>query len=75
MSIENCFGPIAQQLYTLHTEMERCIVFCPTLDDCPKLYRYFQSYLGERFTHESQWGTQKGHQMYVALDWSDMFHS
>ena len=51
MTIEKYFGPISKQLYTMQTEIGRCIVFCPTLDDCPKLYSYFQSYLGERSTH------------------------
>ena len=68
-TMEKCFGPIAKQLYTLQTEMGRCIVFCPTLNDCPKLYRYFRSYLGERFTHPNGAPDLCGNRLV------DMFHS
>ena len=46
-----CFGPIVQQLYTMQTELGRCIIFCQTLDDCPQLYRYFRMSLRDRFTY------------------------
>ena len=53
----------------MQTEMERCIIFCQTLDDCPKLYRYFRTYLSERFTHPSGAPDLCGNRLV------DMFHS
>ena len=32
-----CFLPTAQQKYSQQTAIGRCIIFCQTLDDCPKL--------------------------------------
>ena len=49
--MDSSFSPIAQQLYNQQTAIGRCIIFCQTLDDCPKLYRFFRKSLGDRFTY------------------------
>lgn len=51
VTIDKCFGPIAEQLYINQTDFGRCIIFFPTLDDCPMLYRYFHMSLRDRFTY------------------------
>jgi ATP-dependent DNA helicase RecQ len=68
-SIEKCFGPIAQQLYTMQTGLGRCIIFCQTLNDCPRLYRYFHVLLKERFTYPAGAPDICGNRLV------DMFHS
>ena len=69
VTIDKCFGPIAEQLYTNQTDLGRCIIFCPTLDDCPKLYRYFRMSLRDRFTYPVGAPDVCGNRLV------DMFHS
>ena len=49
-TIDKTFGPIADQLIDAQSDMGRSIIFCPRLDDCCKLYRFFKQKLGHRFT-------------------------
>ena len=69
VSIDKVFGPIADQLYELHAEVGRAIIFCQKLDDCCKLYRYFRQKLGDRFTFPY------GSQDLCCNRVVDMFHS
>ena len=48
-TIDKCFGPVAQQLYTMQTL--DVAILCQTLDDCPRLYHYFRMSLNDRFTY------------------------
>lgn len=68
-AINLCFGPIAQQLYNMQTQLGRCIIFCQSLDDCPKLYRYFRASLGDHFTYPAGAPDACGNRLV------DMFHS
>ena len=65
-TIEKCFGPIAQQLYTMRTDLGRCLIFCQTLNDCPRLRHYFRMSLKDRPA-----GTPDIHGNWLV----DMFHS
>ena len=67
--METCFLPIVQQIYNQQTTVGRCIIFCQTLDDCPKLYRFFRTSLGERFTYPVGAPDLCGNRLV------DMFHS
>ena len=67
--METCFSPIAQQLYSQQTAIGHCIIFCQTLDDCPKLYRFFWTSLGDRFTYPIGAPDLCGNRLV------DMFHS
>ena len=49
-TLEKTFGPIADQLFEMQTDMGRTIIFCQKLDDCCKLYKFFRKKLGHHFT-------------------------
>ena len=68
-TMKMCFLPIAQQIYSQQTAIGRCIIFCQRLDDCPKLYRFFRTSLGERFTYPIRAPDLCGNRLV------DMFHS
>ena len=51
VSMSKTFGSLAEQLKEKQTTIGRAIIFCQHLEDCPKLYRFFRSALGDLFTY------------------------
>ena len=51
VSMNKSFGALADQLKENQLAMGRTIIFCQCLDDCPKIYRFFQCSLGDIFTY------------------------
>ena len=50
VSISLTFGVLAEQLRENPNSIGRAIIFCQHLEDCPKLYSFFRSALGDMFT-------------------------
>ena len=51
ISMNNTFGVLASQLRENLMSIGRAIIFCQRLEDCPKIYRFFRSALGDMFTY------------------------
>ena len=51
ISMNKNFGVLADQLRDNPVSIGRAIIFCQRLEDCPKIYRFFQSALGDKFTY------------------------
>ena len=49
-SMEAMFGPIAHRLYDKQLAMGHILIYCQTYDDCTKIYSFFKTMLGDRFT-------------------------
>ena len=68
-TLEDTFGPMANQISKFQESLGRTVIFCQTISDCCLLYRFFKYKLGEKFTIPN--GS-------VDKSWSrivDMFHS
>ena len=51
VSINKTFGALAEQLREKQMLIGKAVIFCQTLSDCPKIYRFFRSALGDDFTY------------------------
>ena len=51
ISVNKTFGVLADQLRINLVLIGCAVIFCQRLEDCPKIYHFFQSALGEKFTY------------------------
>ena len=51
ISMNKTFGVLADQLRDNPVLIGCAVIFCQRLEDCPKIYRFFRSALGEKFTY------------------------
>ena len=50
-TIDESFGPIADEIVEKQDGMDKVLIFCRTINDCSTLYFYFKKKLGSKFTH------------------------
>ena len=50
-TLENSFGPLAEELLVKEDSMEKVLIFCQTINDCSTLYFFFKRELGRCFTY------------------------
>ena len=69
VSLNKTFGVLANQLREKHISIGKTIIFCQTLSDCPMIYRFFRSAVGDMFTYPPGCPDLCGNRLV------DMFHS
>ena len=50
-TIDESFGPIADEIVEKQDGMDKVLIFCRAINDCSTLYFYFKKKLGSKFTH------------------------